>query len=230
VRARSALLFDLDGTLVDSSTDIVDAVNDVLQQFGWGQLTVEQLAPHVGWGMLHVFERAFTMLDPARPPEDESRLREHFLPAYEARLQRHTRPFPEVLSVLASLRGRWPLGVVTNKPQELSDRLLEGLGMSSYFGTVVGYRRGLARKPDPAPVLEALDALSAVAEGSWMIGDTLADLEAGHAAGLKVAILTHGPVSQPPALLEAADRVCAGFGELARELSLNPRDALAPRP
>jgi phosphoglycolate phosphatase len=175
-----AVLFDLDGTLVDSRADLATGVNLTRLDLGLPPLDPAQVAGFVGDGVRRLLTRAL--------PECPERL-EEALALNSGHYRRHlldaTRLYPGTLEALAALRDRgFALAVVTNKPREFTLPLLEGLGILDAFGAVVAGGDCPDLKPDPRPLLLALEGCGCGPEGSWIAGDHYTDLEAGRRAGL----------------------------------------------
>ncbi|MDR2849297.1 MAG: HAD-IA family hydrolase [Verrucomicrobiota bacterium] len=174
--------FDLDGTLIDSRADLALAVNLTRQDFGLPPKSVPEVVACVGEGVRLLIERA----TPERPDLWDAMLarqRVHYL----AHCLDNTVPYPGVAETLAALcAAGWRLAVVTNKPGPVTRPILEGLGLLSFFGAVVGGGDCPTLKPDPAPVFFAAAQLGAAPDPSdWMVGDNFTDLEAGRRAGVR---------------------------------------------
>ena len=186
----TALIFDLDGTLVDSVPDLAAAVNALLAEHALEPLTEPEVAGMVGDGVTALVERALlargggVALGPAV---------ERYVALYEANATTLTRPYPDVPGVLAELaRAGVGLAVCTNKPGHATRAVLDGLGLAPFFPVVLGGDSLTARKPDPAPLLAALDRLGAAAGESAMIGDHRNDVLAARAAGTRVIFARYG--------------------------------------
>lgn len=192
---RRGVLFDLDGTLVDSVPDLAAAVNEVLKQFGRPILTEAEIRQYVGDGARLLLARAFTQradADPAMPEVD--RAWPAFMSSYEAHLCVHSRLYPGVADTLSDLQAAGiGMGVVTNKPARFIAPLLYRLGIGSRFGALVGGDSLPQRKPDPAPVRAALRQLG-LPQGAAcvMVGDSINDVLAGRAAGCVVVGVSYG--------------------------------------
>ncbi len=187
--AAPALLFDLDGTLIDSRQDLTTAVNRVRARWGASPLPVVTVTGYVGDGIVKLLERALADIPGASAeaavPEMQRAYRNCALEA--------TRPYPGIPEVLSRFRRRGhALAVVTNKPETISRRILAGLGLLDFFGTLVGGDTAPALQPDPQPIFAALAALGAAPDGAWMIGDNWTDLAAGRAAGLSTCFCEYG--------------------------------------
>jgi phosphoglycolate phosphatase len=181
----ATLLFDLDGTLVDSVADLATGVNLLRGELGLPPLGLAAVRGMVGDGASALVRRAL--------PEGlfgEERLR-RFLQLYGEHLLERTTVYPGIREFLARHRTR-KMAVVTNKPLLLTLPLLDGLGLRPFFPVVIGGECCGARKPDPAPVLEALRRLGADPESALLIGDHHTDLAAGRAAGVRTCFCAWG--------------------------------------
>lgn len=177
-----AILFDLDGTLVDSAPDLAGAANDLRAQHGQPPLAYDELRPMAGAGARGMVGRAFglTPSDPGYPA-----LRDAFLSLYQLRLLRLSSVFDEVPPLLARIEasGR-PWGVVTNKATHLADPLLQGLQLRHRAAVLVGGDTTPHTKPHPAPLLHAARELGVRAPRCVYVGDDRRDVAAGRAAGM----------------------------------------------
>ncbi|BDU72744.1 HAD family hydrolase [Mesoterricola silvestris] len=204
----SAFLFDLDGTLVDSRADLATGVNLTRVDLGLPPLDPAQVAGFVGDGVRKLLTRSL--------PECPGRL-EEALELNRGHYGRHlldaTRLYPGAGAALEAVRAKgFRLAVVTNKPREFTLPILEGLGILDLFTAVVAGGDCPSLKPDPEPLLLALERCACGPEGSWIAGDHHTDLEAGRRAGLKRCLCRYG-FGTPGA--EAWDLAVADPGELA---------------
>jgi phosphoglycolate phosphatase len=207
-----AVLFDLDGTLVDSAEDLKEALNRLLGERGLRAVTRDEVTTMIGDGALKLVERALaaTESDPALAPELLSR----FLELYEGNAAKHTRAFPGAEEALVALQQRqFSLGVVTNKPAAATAEILKALGLASFFGAVVGGDTLPERKPSPAPLLHAARQLRVRPDETLMVGDNHHDVRAARAAGMRVAAVTYGYCHVPHEEL-SADWLVDGLSEL----------------
>jgi phosphoglycolate phosphatase len=195
----SLIIFDLDGTLIDSRADLTAAVNHVLRGFAVPELPIEVVTGYVGEGARLLVQRALGVSNSALFDEG---LRQ-FLAYYGAHLLDHTHPYPGVREMLVALAARGAtLSVLSNKPQAMSRAILDGLGLSSHFVAVLGGDSLPARKPDPAGV-EYLCALTGTpADRVLVVGDSLVDLRTAAAAAVDFCGVTWG--FAPEALRAAA--------------------------
>lgn len=186
--AEMFLVFDLDGTLVDSRADLRTAVNVMRAQHGLAPLDTATVTGMVGDGMRKLAERA---LQGAAVDVDAAY--GEVSAAYAVHLADETRPCAGVEEGLAALEaaGIW-LGIATNKPSGHVSRLLAALGWEGRFRAVVGGGDAAALKPSGAPVEEAMRRAGAAREESWMVGDHHTDLAAARAAGVRSVFLRNG--------------------------------------
>ncbi len=182
MKAASAVLFDLDGTLADTAPDLADALNATLRAYGLDPLPFEAIRPHVSHGGIALVRLGFGMA-PDEPGFEERR--QYLLEHYRANICRRTHPFPgmeEVIKVLAT-RGI-PWGVVTNKPSWLTEPLLHQLPLPATPGCVVSGDTCPERKPHPMPLLHACETLACDPTTTLYVGDAERDIQAGRAAGM----------------------------------------------
>lgn len=212
--ARTAVLFDLDGTLADTAPDLAAALNTMLRADGCEPLPFGHVRPWVSWGALRLIRLGYgEELDAARIAE----LRGRFLACYEAGLCRESRLFRGIPEALAALEvAGVPWGVVTNKPGWLTEPLLAALGLGERAGTVISGDTLPFAKPHPMPLLHAARELGVPAHRCAYVGDNVRDIEAGRAAGMYTIAAAWGyiPPDDDPAAWEA-DRLMRTPHELA---------------
>ena len=193
-----AIVFDLDGTLVDSLPDIVGAFQDAFVDQGLAAPAVEAVRGRVGLP-LEAMYAGFA------PPERIDALVEAYRRIYPQRFTRTSRPFPGVPELLAELRDRgFRLAVATTKRSDMATRFVAAMGLADALDHVQG-TDGFPHKPAPDVVLRALAALDA--EGTWMVGDTTHDVGAGKAAGLATYAVTWGTHDAATLAAAAPDRL-----------------------
>ena len=184
-----ALLFDLDGTLLDTAPDMIAAANALRADAGLDALPLASLRPFVSKGGRAILRAAFPHLD----EDAREALLQPFLDRYRAGIAVATRPFEGMLDLLTLCRVQGiQLGIVTNKPGWLTDAVLDALDLRREFGAVVSGDTLAEKKPHPAPVLHALRQLAVPPADAWMFGDDLRDIEAGRAAGTRTAAAAFG--------------------------------------
>lgn len=206
------VVFDLDGTLVDSSRDIAASVNAALGRVapGTAALPLEAILSFVGEGAGLLVERSLRHAGLGLSTEEVLPV---YIDCYRERLLDTTRLYPGVAAALDALAGT-TLAVLTNKPGDMSRTILGGLGVASRFARVRGAGDVPSRKPDPAGLLGLMSELGARAGETWMVGDSATDVGVARAAGTRVAGVTWG--FHPAALRAAApDRVLDLPAELA---------------
>ena len=184
-----AVLFDLDGTLLDSAPDLIATLNHLRAGLGLAALPVVELRHFVSRGAVGLIKAGMPPCD----DETQTLWREAFLRYYEENSFVHSRPFDGVELVLKELKDRGiPWGVVTNKMEFLSIPLLEKLGWQSSVSAVVCGDTVSSSKPDPEPVLAACKTIGIEPKYSLMVGDDLRDVQAGKRAGCQTAFALYG--------------------------------------
>jgi phosphoglycolate phosphatase len=188
----TALLLDLDGTLLDTAPDMGGALNRLLDEEGREPLPQSAIRPVVSHGAVRLVKLGF----PAVEGEEFERLRLRFLELYSHHLAEYTQPFPGLLEVLDELERReLPWGVVTNKPGWLTDPLMTALGLFERAGCVVSGDTVGERKPHPLPLLHAAELIRVAPEQCVYVGDAERDIQAGRAAGMRTVIAAYGYIS-----------------------------------
>lgn len=183
------IVFDLDGTLIDSARDLADSTNEMLAAYGAGALERDAVGNMVGEGARKLVERALAArgLD---APIDEALAR--FRAIYDRRLTIHTRPYPGVADTIRTLAGRARLAVLTNKPETPARRLVEAFGWSSSFDWVMGGDGPFPRKPDPSGLMELGRLAGLTAGRTLLVGDSPIDVETGRRAGVRLCLARYG--------------------------------------
>ncbi|MBI3405216.1 MAG: HAD-IA family hydrolase [Acidobacteria bacterium] len=206
------LIFDLDGTLIDSKLDLALAVNATRAHEGLGELSHEQIFGFVGQGATTLIQRALeaNLTESASEEKIESALH-YFLTYYSAHMLDNTVLYPGVQECLDRLneaeeRGQVGLSVLTNKPVRISREILKGLGVAEHFRFVYGGNSFETKKPDPMGVEVLLRDFVAKADEALMIGDSEIDVQTARNGGIRVCGVTYGLGSHllqefPPDLL-----------------------------
>ena len=189
------LLFDLDGTLVESAPDLCQAMNHVLSKCQMPTLALKQVRQLVGNGARVLLARGFWGAD-AEPPEGDAAFEtavKDFLDYYRQHLTDTSHPFPGVMVTLKQLQElRLPMAVVTNKPESLSRLMMKQLGMDVFFDCLVGGDTLSERKPHPLPLHHALEKIGVEPALGIMVGDSQTDADAARAAGCPLIMMRYG--------------------------------------
>ena len=223
--AAPALIFDLDGTLAATAPDLLGATTAVLTARGRPELDLDHLRHMVGFGAVALITQAMAASGAPVTPDQMPPLVEIFLDHYRGHIADGTRLFPQVAETLAELKADGALlGVLTNKPQELTDLLLPRLRLEEMFGSVYGAGKKLYTKPDPRIFHDVVADLFRGGGGgpAVMIGDSITDLNTARAAGAPCILMSYGFTPVPAAQL-GADLVLDDFAALPdalRQLNL----------
>jgi N-acetyl-D-muramate 6-phosphate phosphatase len=207
-----AVLFDLDGTLLDTAPDMVGALNGLRREHELAPLPFDTARASVSHGSARLVALGFPDADPAR----FAALQRRFLEIYSAAISVHTRLFAGMDSVLEELGERGlALGIVTNKPAWLTEPLLAELKLRKRFACVVSGDTLSERKPHPKPMLHAAKLAGVAADACIYVGDAERDVQAAHAAGMPALVATYG-------YLHAGEdwRAWGGDGFVAQPLDL----------
>jgi phosphoglycolate phosphatase len=210
------ILFDLDGTLVDSAPDIAAALNAALAEAGHPTVPAPIVVGYVGDGATKLVERAIAPEERERPGRDEvPDLVERFRHHYAAHVCVRSRLYPDVAETLAQLaEAGVRMAVLTNKPGGLARALLRALALDRFFGDVVGDGDGFPRKPSPEAALHLLARAGVAPDRALVVGDGLADIRVGRAAGCPVAAATWGYTERDVLAAERPDFVLESAAEI----------------
>jgi phosphoglycolate phosphatase len=182
------LVFDLDGTLVDSELDLANSVNATLAKIGHKPLSVERIASYVGQGVTVLVSRA---LGADATPEAVERATEIFLKHYREHMLDNTATYPGVREALAELDGR-KMAVLTNKPVNFSRAMLAGLGLAERFLRIYGGNSFENKKPDPVGLHRLMEETDVPSSRTLMVGDSISDVLAGRNAGVWTCGVNYG--------------------------------------
>lgn len=182
------VLFDLDGTLIDSRRDLSNAVNHALEAVGQPRQSEDEIVPHVGNGLRVLLSE---VMGPVSDDTLEAAIRA-FSKFYEGHCVEHTVLYDGVGPVIRELSARRRIGIVTNKPEHFARKIVMELGIGELIGAVVGGDSIAERKPHPAPVLKAMRDLGGVCESALIVGDGAQDIQAGQAAGTLTCVARYG--------------------------------------
>ena len=215
-----AVLFDLDGTLVETAPEIADAVNDTLRHFGLSEVTQAQVDTWIGQGTRELLILALAHLNDLSTEQvrESAQLREA-LPAfdthYQARCGTRSQLYPHVRETLTALRARGcRLGVVTNKEGRYTDTVLRAHYLQDHFDSVISGDTYPTKKPHPASVLDILAQWQIKPEQALFVGDSSIDAATARNAGLTVWLLPYGYNMGQPVQACQPDRVIADFSQL----------------
>lgn len=215
---RPVVVFDLDGTLLDTAPDLLRALNQVLNEEGLSAVQRADVAGLFGHGARALisegFRRGNRPLDMVRLPE----LVERFVAAYAAEIAAETRPYPGLVEALTRLSRRgFGLAVCTNKREVLGEAVLKGTGLYALFAAVIGGDSLPEQKPHPRPLLEAVARAGGRADMAVMVGDSETDIATARAASVPVIAVDFGYGGRP-AVEFGADIVISHYDELNRAI------------
>jgi phosphoglycolate phosphatase len=214
-----AVVFDLDGTLVDTAPDLQAHVNAVLSELGRPGLDLESVRLLIGDGARTLLRRGLETTGGVPAGVDLDALYRRFLERYTARPHRYGRVYDGVFEVLPQLEAQGlRLGICTNKAQAPTEVLLAALELDRFFQAIVGGDAVPAKKPDPGHLRAVLERLRAPPARSVMVGDNVYDLEAARALGVRCVLVSFGYTPVPARALGAA-RVIDRFAELPAALA-----------
>ena len=222
--AGATIVFDLDGTLVDTAPDIVGTINTLLVQEGLAPLPAQASHLVIGRGAHWGLERAFQIAGAPRSPGELDALVTRFRDHYLAHVADGSLPFPGMVEAVTRLRTAGAKTVVcTNKITALTHALLEALSLTHLFDAVVGGDAAPAQKPDPRPLIQAIAAAGGDPARAVMVGDAAPDAGAARAAGVPLILVSFGYSETPAADLDP-DILIHHFDELAHACQslLNP--------
>ncbi|WDI30031.1 HAD-IA family hydrolase [Hyphococcus flavus] len=220
--AGAAVLFDLDGTLVDTAEDLAASMNHAMQSAGLAPVAAESVRHLVGHGARRMLMRGYE-LSVDRTPDDQELddALALFLEHYEANIAVHSRPFDGAVEMIEALRARGArMAICTNKREAMARLLMETLGFTKLFETIVGADTASAAKPDAAPVQLCLQRTNA--DRAAFIGDSDTDIKAASAAGLPcfVADFGYGPLT----LQDQTAGIFSSYADLSPLLEESLRD------
>lgn len=212
--STSGIIFDLDGTLIDSYEAIGASLNHALTRLGRAPLPADLIRVMVGRGLEVLIARAMDCAEPTgdrKIAEAVELFREH----YDRTCVQKTTLLPDVETTLHRLHARgYRMGVATNKPSYFARRLLDALGVGGLIPTVFGPDLVAHHKPHPEMVHRVLAAMDLTASEALYVGDMEVDIETARAAGVRVVVMPTGSCDLPELLAAKADLVIAGFGAL----------------
>lgn len=211
---RATIVFDLDGTLVDTAPDLIGALNHVLALHGRQTLVPEMVRKVVGFGAAVTIERGTSLTGGIPAADIRAKMLDQFLAYYTDHIADHSRPFERAEACLQRLqKAGFILGLCTNKPEALSRKLLAQLKLDHYFSSLLGGDSLTVRKPNPTHVIETIRQAGGQIPYAVMIGDSSADIDAAKSANIASIAVSFGYSDRPVADLNP-DRVVHHFDEL----------------
>jgi phosphoglycolate phosphatase len=209
------VVFDLDGTIVDTAPDLVDTLNLVLRREGVAPLPFEQGRSMIGGGVRAMLERGLRARAKALQPGELDRLFATFIEHYAAHIADRSRPFPALETALDHLAEKGcHLAVCTNKFEWLSRRLLDALELSKHFAAICGQDTFGVKKPDPKVLWQTIRKAGGDQQRVVMVGDSAVDIALARAANVPVIAVDFGYTDVPIATLRP-DRIVSHFDDLA---------------
>ncbi len=206
---KRLIIYDLDGTLVDTLQDITSAANHMLSRLNAPLLTSDRVRRFVGRGIQQLVAECLNTDDPQRIQEGLGIYRAH----YRQHLVDHSRLYPGTRDVLEHFRMRTQ-AVITNKPNPYSRELLAALGVADYFLDIIGGDSPYPRKPDPTSLRSTMERVGATPEETLLVGDSPIDIETGRRAGVFTVTVTHGVADREELAAAAPDLMVGDLTEL----------------
>ncbi len=192
------VIFDLDGTLVDTAPDLCHALNHVLEQEGYPPLALEKMRPHVALGAAQIMAAGLYEAGAKVPENVFHDMVARMVAHYEAHIAVDSRIYPGIEAVLTGMqRQNMTLAVCTNKYEHLAEKLLQEIGLRDYFRAVAGGDSYPVKKPDPGHLTSLLEQVNGRPERAVMVGDSDTDIAAARGAGIPVVAVTYGYSHEP---------------------------------
>jgi phosphoglycolate phosphatase len=213
------IVFDLDGTLVDTAPDLIDTLNFTLRQHGLPTVPYDQARPLIGGGARGMIERALRVEGRSAAPDDVDALYTPFVAHYGDHIADRSRPFPGVVPTLSALAtAGHRLAVCTNKLEWLSRKLLDALELSPRFAAICGQDTFGVQKPDPGVFRATVERAGGSPDRAVMVGDSITDIRTARAANVPVVAVDFGYTDVPVATLKP-DWTISAFTELPAALA-----------
>jgi phosphoglycolate phosphatase len=188
-RHRLLTVFDLDGTLVDSSRDLAESANELVESFGGSPLAQRDIVRMVGDGVGALVKRVLAAANVA-PSFDDALAR--YLAIYDRRMLNHTRPYDGIPAAVVAATKFGPCAVLTNKPSQPTRRILDAFGLTLHFIAIVGGDDGFPRKPEPEGLRHIMREAGVEPNATVMVGDSLVDVQVGRRALTSICIARFG--------------------------------------
>lgn len=208
---KKLILYDLDGTIVDTRQDIIKGVRYALETLKGPELTDDEIKDCVGTGLHALIKQVFRTEDEKLADRGSKLYRGH----YKKHMLDHTHLYTGARECLEYFKDR-KQAVITNKPNPFSSQILEALGVAHYFIAILAGDNGLPFKPDPAAIHHLMEATGATEEETLFVGDSPIDIQAARNAGVEVVTLSHGFASEATLREAKPDHIVHNFDELLR--------------
>jgi len=222
----SALLFDLDGTLADTHSDLHATMNVILERYGCPSVETDRVRHMIGGGARAILQRGFAVHDFAISEAQLDEATEQFVDYYDQHIDDYTTVFDGVREILNTAKAKnMRLAVITNKRESLAAKLLFRLDLHQFFDLLIGGDTLVARKPDPLPITTALERLGVDASRAIMLGDSEADTQSARAAQVACICVSFG---YRRVSLEdlGADAIIDSFRDLPAAIQILKRDTI----
>ncbi|MCZ8180630.1 MAG: phosphoglycolate phosphatase [Rhizobium sp.] len=214
----TTIVFDLDGTLIDTAPDLVESLNHTIAARDLAPVGYEDLTHLVGQGARVMIQRAFALRNTPLAEDDIPALLDRFIDHYQAGMPGKSRPYPGLIEALDRLKAAgYRLAVCTNKMERLAIPLIDRLELASYFATVAGGDTFAFRKPDPAHILATVERAGGKSDKVLMIGDSINDILAARNGSIPSIAVPFG-YSDVPVETLGASHIISHFDELTVEL------------
>lgn len=214
----TTIVFDLDGTLIDTAPDLVESLNHTIAARDLAPVSYEDLTHLVGQGARVMIQRAFSLRGAPIAEDEIPALLDRFITHYEVGMPGKSRPYPGLIQALERMKAAgYILAVCTNKMERLALPLLERLELTAYFATITGGDTFAFRKPDPAHILATVERAGGQADKVLMIGDSINDIMAARNGKIPSIAVPFG-YSDVPVEELGASRIIGHFDELTVEL------------
>ncbi len=208
---KKLILYDLDGTLVDTRRDIINSVRYALGVLKGPELTDDEIKDCVGTGLHALIKQVFRTEDEKLADRGAKLYREH----YKKHMLDHTHLYAGARECLEHFKDR-KQAVITNKPNPFSSQILDALGVAHYFIAILAGDNGLPFKPDPAAIHHLIEETAVTEEETLFVGDSPVDIQAARNAGVEVVTLSHGFASEATLREAKPDHIVHDFAELLR--------------
>lgn len=208
---KKLIVYDLDGTLIDTRLDLVQAINTMLKEMSAPVVAAEEICRFVGGGLDPLIQNTLKTQDPERLQQGERLFHDY----YEKHLLDKTELYPGAREVLERFKDRRQ-AMITNKPDPFTRQILEGLGVSGYFCEVIAGDAEFPRKPDPRGLKAIMARCGIAARETVSVGDSPVDIQLGRAAGVFTVVITHGFGLSDEIALAKPDAIISRLDELIR--------------